>query len=106
MACGRPLLPNPSAGGARTSGALTRSFSPRRSASALPTPAAAWDEHGLAGTQRDPLAALVMCGPFRVDYSFIDGKEIIRKGEFCAFDVEAAMADHAGVMERIYASAE
>jgi hypothetical protein len=40
-----------------------------------------------------------------VDYSFIDGKEIIRKGEFRAFDVEAAMADHAGVMERIYASA-
>jgi cytosine/adenosine deaminase-related metal-dependent hydrolase len=60
---------------------------------------------GLSGAQRDPLAALVMCGPFRVDYSFIDGKEIIRKGEFRAFDVEAAMADHAGVMERIYASA-
>ena len=58
---------------------------------------------GLSGTQRDPLAALVMCGPFRVDYSFINGKEIIRKGEFRAFDVEAAMADHAGVMERIYA---
>jgi cytosine/adenosine deaminase-related metal-dependent hydrolase len=60
---------------------------------------------GLSGTQRDPLAALLMCGPFRVDYSFINGKEIIRKGEFTAFDVEAAMADHAGVMKRIYADA-
>jgi cytosine/adenosine deaminase-related metal-dependent hydrolase len=59
---------------------------------------------GLSGAQRDPLAALVMCGPFRVDYSFIDGKEIIRKGAFRAFDVEAAMADHVGVMARIYAS--
>jgi cytosine/adenosine deaminase-related metal-dependent hydrolase len=60
---------------------------------------------GLSGAQRDPLAALLMCGPFRVDYSFINGKEIIRKGEFRAFDVEAAMADHARVMKRIYADA-
>lgn len=47
----------------------------------------------------------MLCGPFRVDYSFIDGKEIIRKGAFRHFDVEAAMADHAGVMKRIYAGA-
>jgi cytosine/adenosine deaminase-related metal-dependent hydrolase len=60
---------------------------------------------GLSGTQRDPLAALVMCGPFRVDYSFINGREIISKGVFRDFDVDAAMADHAGVMKRIYAKA-
>lgn len=60
---------------------------------------------GLSGTQRDPLAAMVMCGPFRVDYSFINGREVIGKGEFRQFDVEAAMAGHAAVMERIYQKA-
>jgi cytosine/adenosine deaminase-related metal-dependent hydrolase len=58
---------------------------------------------GMSGAQRDPLAALLLCGPFKVDYSFINGREIIRKGEFCHFDVEAAMADHAAVIQRIYA---
>ncbi|OBZ95029.1 hydroxydechloroatrazine ethylaminohydrolase [Pararhizobium polonicum] len=57
---------------------------------------------GLSGTQRDPLAALVMCGPFKVDYSFINGREIVRKGEFTGFDVEAAMSAHEDVMNRIY----
>jgi cytosine/adenosine deaminase-related metal-dependent hydrolase len=57
---------------------------------------------GLSGAERDPLAALVLCGPFRVDYSFINGVEIIGKGEFRAFDVEAALAEHRAVMRRIY----
>lgn len=59
---------------------------------------------GLSGTQRDPLAALVMCGPFKVDYSFINGREIIGKGEFRDVDVEALLARHAAVMERVYAA--
>jgi cytosine/adenosine deaminase-related metal-dependent hydrolase len=57
---------------------------------------------GLSGTQRDPLAALIMCGPFKVDFSFINGREIISRGEFTRFDVERALADHRRVMERIY----
>jgi cytosine/adenosine deaminase-related metal-dependent hydrolase len=57
---------------------------------------------GLSGTQRDPLAALVLCGPFKVDYSYINGREIIGKGEFRAFDVEAALAEHSATMDRIY----
>jgi cytosine/adenosine deaminase-related metal-dependent hydrolase len=60
------------------------------------------DQLGLAGTQRDPLAALVLCGPFKVDYSYINGREIIGKGEFRAFDVEAALAEHSATMDRIY----
>lgn len=60
------------------------------------------DQLGLSGTQRDPLAALVLCGPFKVDYSYIDGREIIGKGEFRGFDVEAALAEHAVTMDRIY----
>ena len=57
---------------------------------------------GLSGTQRDPLAALLLCGPFTVDYSYINGRQVVARGEFCRFDVEAAMAEHAQVMERIY----
>ena len=57
---------------------------------------------GLSGTQRDPLAAMIMCGPFKVDYSFINGRNIIRRGEFVHHDVEASLADHARIMQRIY----
>ncbi len=60
------------------------------------------DQIGLSGTQRDPLAALVLCGPFKVDYSYINGREIIGKGLFRAFDVEAALAEHAATMDRVY----
>jgi cytosine/adenosine deaminase-related metal-dependent hydrolase len=57
---------------------------------------------GLSGTQRDPLAALVMCGPFRVDYSFINGCEVISRGEFVELDVDDILARHRQVMDRIY----
>jgi cytosine/adenosine deaminase-related metal-dependent hydrolase len=57
---------------------------------------------GLAGTQRDPLAALIMCGPFRVDYSFINGREIISRGEFPSLDVDEVLASHRQIMARIY----
>jgi cytosine/adenosine deaminase-related metal-dependent hydrolase len=60
------------------------------------------DQLGLSGTQRDPLAALIMCGPFRVDYSFINGHEIISRGEFTNLDVGALLARHREVMGRIY----
>jgi len=43
-----------------------------------------------------------MCGPFKVDYSFINGREIIGRSEFVDFDVEAALASHSAVMDRIY----
>jgi len=46
---------------------------------------------GLSGTQRDPSQPSSMCGPFRVDYSFINGREIISRGEFTALDVDASL---------------
>ncbi|MCL6707687.1 hypothetical protein M8R20_11805 [Pseudomonas sp. R2.Fl] len=57
---------------------------------------------GLSGTQRDPLAALVMCGPFKVDYSFLNGRKIIEKGAFVSLDVERLLDRHEAVMHRIY----
>ena len=41
-------------------------------------------------------------GPFKVDYSFINGGEIIASGEFVRHDVGAYLARHRAVMERIY----
>ncbi len=57
---------------------------------------------GLSGTERDPLAAMIMCGPFRVDHSFIDGRPVIRNGAFVAVDVDALLDEHARTMRRIY----
>jgi cytosine/adenosine deaminase-related metal-dependent hydrolase len=57
---------------------------------------------GLSGAERDPLAALIMCGPFKVDYSFINGREMIRQGEFTRLDVDELLASHRRIMTRIY----
>jgi cytosine/adenosine deaminase-related metal-dependent hydrolase len=57
---------------------------------------------GLSGTQRDPLAALIMCGPFKVDYSFINGQDVISRGEFTRIDVDDILAGHRRIMTRIY----
>ncbi len=57
---------------------------------------------GLAGTMRDPLAALVMCGPFKVDHSWINGVRVIDKGAFTRFDLGQGLADHRATMRRIY----
>lgn len=58
---------------------------------------------GLSGTQRDPLAALVMCGPFKVDHSYINGRKIIENGQFVTLDVDRLLEKHESVMQRIYA---
>jgi cytosine/adenosine deaminase-related metal-dependent hydrolase len=57
---------------------------------------------GLSGAQRDPLAALIMCGPFKVDYSFINGRDVISRGEFTSLDVDDVLASHRQMMSRIY----
>ncbi len=57
---------------------------------------------GLAGTMRDPLAALVMCGPFKVDHSWINGVQVIDTGGFTRFDVGQGLAAHRATMRRIY----
>lgn len=60
------------------------------------------DQLGLSGTQRDPLAAMVMCGPFKVSHSWIDGVSIIENGAFVGLDIEALLAEHAATMTRIW----
>ena len=59
------------------------------------------EQLGLSGAERDPLTALVLCGPFQVDHSFINGRQVISDGAFTEFDVEAALRDHRDTMKRI-----
>jgi len=61
------------------------------------------DHLGLSGTDRDPLAALLLCGPFKVDYSWINGRAVIEQGGFVSADVDGALAEHRQTMQRIYA---
>ncbi|WP_157015591.1 8-oxoguanine deaminase [Mesorhizobium xinjiangense] len=60
------------------------------------------EQLGLSGAERDPLAALILCGPFKVDHSFINGVHVISDGSFTTFDIEATLADHRATMKRIY----
>lgn len=57
---------------------------------------------GFAGTERDPLAALVMCGPFKVNHSFINGVQVVDGGGFTRLDIGQALADHRATVRRIY----
>ncbi|MBV6657169.1 MAG: 8-oxoguanine deaminase [Devosiaceae bacterium] len=60
------------------------------------------DHISLTGTQRDPVAALLWSGPFTVDQSVINGVQVIEDGAFTAFDLPAAIAEHAQTMQRLY----
>lgn len=62
------------------------------------------DQLGLSGAQRDPLAALVMCGPFRVDHAVIAGRPVIAGGAFVDQDIPALLRDHAAIVSRLYAA--
>lgn len=57
---------------------------------------------GFAGTERDPLAALVLCGPFKVNHSFINGVQVVDGGAFTRLDIGRALADHRATVRRIY----
>ena len=57
----------------------------------------------LSGAQRDPLAALILCGPFRVDNSFINGRQVVRDGRLLLCEPGELVASHAAAMRRLYA---
>ncbi len=45
------------------------------------------DQPTFVGTAQDPVAALIFCQPPQVDYSFINGKKVIDRGQFTQFDL-------------------
>jgi cytosine/adenosine deaminase-related metal-dependent hydrolase len=47
-----------------------------------------------AGALHDPVAALVFCTPANVDYSIINGRVIVREGQFTSIDLGVVMERH------------
>ncbi|MBC7316683.1 MAG: amidohydrolase family protein, partial [Chloroflexi bacterium] len=59
------------------------------------------DDIALAGAQGDPLAALVLCAPVRVDFSLINGREVIRDGQLLTVDLPALIARHNALSRKL-----
>lgn len=55
-----------------------------------------------AGAQRDPLAALVMCGPFLASQVMVNGRMRVRDGQLLGTEPAALIREHARVMMRLY----
>lgn len=47
------------------------------------------DKPGFVGTQSDPVAALIYCQTDYVDYSFINGKKVVDKGNLVGVEMES-----------------
>ena len=47
-----------------------------------------------AGALHDPVAAVVLCGPGRVDHSWVGGQSLVRDGELVGVDKEALIDRH------------
>ena len=50
------------------------------------------DTPRMAGAQHDPVAALLFCDADRVDYSYINGRCVVREGRFLPFELEPLCA--------------
>jgi cytosine/adenosine deaminase-related metal-dependent hydrolase len=63
---------------------------------------AIWDVSGLeaAGTW-DPVAALLLCGPFRVRDLFVEGRRVVRDGQLVGLDLEPVLQRAAARVARL-----
>jgi len=52
------------------------------------------DDIGFAGSEHDPLAALVLCAPARVDLSIIHGRVVVRNGHLTTIDLPPIVERH------------
>lgn len=52
------------------------------------------DRVELAGARHDPVAAVVMCAPVRVDHSWVGGRPVVRHGVLDGVDLPALVAEH------------
>jgi cytosine/adenosine deaminase-related metal-dependent hydrolase len=51
------------------------------------------DRLSLAGALHDPVAAMVFCQIDRVDYSYINGRLIVKQGQLCTMDTNRLIVD-------------
>jgi len=52
------------------------------------------DQIGFAGALHDPIAALVFCTPANVSYSVINGRVVVRDGQFTTIDLGSVIERH------------
>lgn len=48
----------------------------------------------LAGAGHDPIAAAVMCGPVRIDHSWVGGRRLVEDRQLVGVDLEALVSEH------------
>lgn len=59
------------------------------------------DDIALAGAHSDPVAALILCAPLQVDFSLINGREVIRNGQLLTVDLPALIARHNALSQQL-----
>ena len=65
---------------------------------------AIWDVAGLeAAGAWDPVAALVLCGPFRVRDLLVEGRRVVRDGRLTGVDLDDVLARSAACLRRLMA---
>ena len=65
---------------------------------------AVWDVSGIeAAGAWDPVAALLLCGPARVRDLFVDGRQVVRRGQMTTIDLPLAIADQTRLVRRLMA---
>jgi cytosine/adenosine deaminase-related metal-dependent hydrolase len=54
-----------------------------------------------AGALHDPVAAVVLCAPVGVDYSFVHGRPIVEGGRLATLDLPHVVAAHNRAAQRL-----
>ncbi len=53
-----------------------------------------FDRLEFAGAEHDPVAAMVMCAPARVDHSWVGGRRVVVDGQLAGIDMSALVTEH------------
>ena len=59
---------------------------------------------GYAGALHDPLAALVFCHPQQVDFSVINGRQVVKDGRLLTVDIAPVVERHNRIAGRLVAA--
>jgi cytosine/adenosine deaminase-related metal-dependent hydrolase len=60
---------------------------------------AAFDRRGIdfAGSDWDPLASLVFCGPVKAGYTIINGRVVVAEGQLATMEMDRLLSRHAAM---------
>jgi cytosine/adenosine deaminase-related metal-dependent hydrolase len=59
------------------------------------------ERHAFAGAHHDLVAALIFCLIDAVDYSFIDGKKVVDRGQLTTVDLAALVKKHNRIAQQL-----